>query len=679
MSTESVLKGVGEHISQWAKRIVEDTRTLVWLLLFAGIASLLVPLFVIESAFTIVYPVALLISALVLLLIHYSGGVNTDARLLSGNLVSYDEYRTRRTVLVLYLLTLSAAIFLYVSHGFSRSLFVHIALGTLFVISILSITVTRNNYLPLFLVVTTGIINRGLIYFSSPFAYGRTDQHWHYGIAREIAVAGDLMPLYESKHYFAPFYHIYGALSSLLLDMGIRSGVMFLTYIVAFTILAALVIFWVLRNHWSAEVGTVGAFLYLVSDHATGQIVTMGTTQAGLIFMIVSVFIAFRYTQTESSRHLALLIGMVVSLTLLHQPTTFVTIFILSLFLLSGLAYSNRARYSAYPVVIFAFIGLADWMISRFGVAGETLFDWFVLNLLEFVTTFVGVVTGSGGEAGRASFPSNAGVMPATPLSSHTVLHVAGGGILFGLAVIGGVVWLTTRTNSDVTSAGFSISVVAAIFLAVVGIGPLVGFSELSPTRYFLHVYFFLCLLAAPGLYCLATRTNQAVRGNAPVLIAVLVVFLSIYIALMGGNLFGSLDAPVYDDTPAAERMSFNEEETQQMYFVTSHTDPSTVIASDGEYIDILRFYGRGDTRMTIHSAYTSGEIEYTDQEADLIIIRRYAYSGHAQFNVEFEDTVFGVYGVPPVDSMGLDTKNKIYQSEQCEEFDSRCGVYAPL
>lgn len=673
MSTESV--------SQQAKRTIEDTRTLVWFLLFVGSASLVVPVFVIESAFTVVYPVALLISALVLLLIYYSGGVSADARLLSGNLVSYDEYRTRRAVLGLYLLTLSAAIFLYSSHGFRRSLSVHIALGALFVISILSIPATKNDYLPLFLVVMTGIINRGLIYFSSPFAYGRTDQHWHYGKAQAIAVTGDLMPLYESKHYFAPFYHIYGAFSSLLLDLDIRSGVMFLTYIVAFTILAALVIFWVLRHQWSAEVGTGGAFLYLVSDHATGQIVTMGTTQAGLIFMIVSVFIAFRYTQTRSVRHLALLIGMVVSLTLLHQPSTFVTIFTLSMFLLSGLAYSNRTRYSAYPVVIFVFIGLTDWIISRFGMAGETLFEWFVLNLLGFVTRFVGFVTNPTGEAGggSVSFPSNAGVVPVSPLSSFTVLHVAGGGILFGLAVIGSVVWLTTRTDSDATSAGFSISVVASAFLLLVGIGPLVGFDGLSPTRYFMHLYFFLCLLAAPGLYCLATRADQAVRGNAPALIAVLVVFLSIYIALMGGNLFGSIDDPVYDDAPAAERMSFTEEEAEQMYFVTSHTDPSTVIASDGEYMDILRFYGRGDTRTAIRGTYTSGEIEYTDQEEDLIIIRENAYSGHVQFNLEVEDSVFRVYGVPPINSMGLDTKNKIYQSESCEELDSRCGVYAPL
>lgn len=654
-------------------KLVLDSKNLNYFFLFLGILTFWFPVFLIANAYTMIFPSALVLGAVFNLII-----LHRDEKFTNEFIYSVQNNHIVKIITMFYFLTLSFSIYSFYISGYHRSVYVHLGTYMLFLFPIALIILHRGTYLPLILTILTAIFHRATIYLSSKFAYG-VDPQSFYRFATSIASNGSIVEtaLAQSRYYYSPSLPIGGAITNIVTALPIRDGAMFIIIPLPFVIISGLLIFKMISFVWSGKVGIFSVVLYLASDHALGGILTIGPTQYGLLMFILIFYLYIRYCIKTETRVALLSIVLFISLIMSHQLSTFIVFFSVLSFSLTYEIYNRFATdiipSTKYSVLILSFliIMFLDWLVTQFnGPSGseEIVFDRFIAYIIRILT-----LSGTGIE-GRPEIVLPADVTPTGLFASATPIHVIGTGILFGLAILGSLYWIDQTEGSPAAGLGFGIGgTVFMIFIFIVG-GQLLGLSTLRPTRWFVFFYFLLAILAAPGLAVLWTYLRKAISGSSVVAISVilLLALTGPYIVLMGGNVEGSIDGPLFDQSPGAERLSINYIETQKIEFTITFADEDSHLIADRRVASVFnRFYDkRYVSEVTV--SYGTEELLLNDDEREsLILYRSYQRTNSAQYTVQYEDYAVRVHGAIPIEKQ-LDEYNKIYEVGD----ELRSGVY---
>jgi hypothetical protein len=244
---------------------------------------------------------------------------------------------------------------------------------------------------------------------------------------------------------------------------------------------------------------------------------------------------------------------------------------------------------------------------------------------------------------------------------SESTATVAALGLLFCLAVSGGIYWLEAKRGHD-RWTGFGICVAGAV-TSVVALGfPLLGVSTVLPSRWFVFLVPLLAILGAPAL---AVMTGDALRpiggGRRQVAVVLVVLLVVAPLALFNvGSANRSVDGPYFDDAPSAERYATNATEADLYRFVNRHAPGRDTRLEDTLYLQnesgpnvvadhvarqvISRHYGHAATYYRRPYAAQTTDID-TDM---LLVYRAYARTAHVSWDIVYREEVYRVYGPLP-------------------------------
>jgi hypothetical protein len=640
------------------RSLLVDSRVLTAFLLVVSSVLLLVPVLFIRNPYTVILPSSLFIAGSASVAYHrmdipsfswHTQTVRVDRRVLS----------------VLWSISFAAAVILYHQNGGSRTLAVNTLLLALYLIPILLVVRGGHSYAEICLLLITGIVHRALIYFASPVPYGN-DSHFHYGRASYIADAGGLEILQGSKELYSPFFHVMGGISSLLLDIPVRKGAIFLAMGISITVVGTLIVYYIASHYWNETVGFLSAMLFITSDRLVGNfLVLSGTTQLGLLFFILTIYSIDEYSRTNSTRHFGIFVSSIVALTFTHQATTFVT----ACAVVGGMSLvaivDSYERTLRNLTLVMGGVLFSDWIATQ--LRGRSFLDWILGNLLIAVSGFELF-----GSRESTIDVSEYGYAIASPMESTGYVHVLPVGMLFLFAAFGILYWVHNR-KQDATRIISFIGGGIIVLLALIFAGSVLDL-PFVPSRWFMHLYVLLTIPAGVGLFGILALVLRA-KHNSSVVLCCLLVLTTPYIALMGANHISAIDDPVLDDVPAAERKAFTEPEVATIKHTVQFSEAGTTVYSDQSHGAIIRYYVDEDISYRV-LFFTVEEGRFPSQMngPEMIINRRYMTSGHTRFNIRIQDNRVGVRGEVPI-AMAVSGQSKVYQAEsRCNEYP--CGIY---
>jgi len=292
------------------------------------------------------------------------------------------------------------------------------------------------------------------------------------------------------------------------------------------------------------------------------------------------------------------------------------------------------------------------WILTKIGVGpGQPFFDRvFASGTAKLI--MVGA-TSIGSDISPSELPFTLG----GPSNSLTIPHVLGPGILFGLAIIGGVYWMR-REEIDFWLPFSMLVAVGGMYFFVFG-GPLVGFDHFQPGRWIGYTYVLLAIIAAPAIGLVLQSLKPAIGRNMTI-IAVVLLLVGPYIALMGANANGSPDSPMIP-APGVERLSFGEEERALMLHTENYSSDRSRGYSDFRTAQVLRrYYGEPVYTVRIQTERRRLEME----RVNLLITRPYFDSGNALFLLRYDGRLYAVHGKIPIDESDTASCGLIYQSQ---------------
>lgn len=643
------------------RSLLIDTRILTLLVLVVATAALAVPLFVISNPYTIILPTAALSAALLSGYYH----LKRPAPLTWD--FETDSATTFKILCTLWFLSLTVAVILYYSRGFERSLWVNLVLLLLYLLPLGMVFVSKQNRVVVALLIATGMVHRGFIYVTNPLAYG-VDPHGHYNTAIQIAETGSMAPLEGSKSFFAPFYHLSGAIGSVLLNIPVPQGSMFLVLVVAITVTTALLVYHLTAVHWNWQAGVIALTLYLTGDFVVGDLLALGTTELGLLFFALVVYSAIWYLKTTAPRQLLLFVGTLFALTFTHDASVFVAVLIVVIFIgmflfLHGIS-SRLLNLSSITGVVLLF----DWTTGHVG-DGRTFLEWIASSF--FASLFR--TTGAREEV-QTITPADLGFVGHGPMASSGFIHVTGTGLLLTLSIFG-ILYYTSIKNKDQSQVFLIIGAGAAVLMVLMFTGSVFGLNVFVPSRWFKHLYFLLAIPAGVGVLGLISVVLERRRTRNYVF--VLLVALTIpYMVFMGGNLNGAIDDPVFDDAPGAERMSFTDSEVATIHHSTIYsTDETTAYGDTLLRSPIGRYHESGMRSSQITIDIDEGNSIITSGDHTLVVVREHLYTGKAGFQIVSNGQTMRVRGETPLDHQILNGYSLVYQAESgnCRQ---PCGIY---
>jgi len=612
-------------------------------LLVVGLASLAAPVFVIRNPQSIVYPTAVLGAATILLAsAHYSPSHGSPDIVI--------EIRPRVLSLSYFSLFFVSLIF-YLQAGFQRTSVVNVLLLGMYLVVFLRILSRSRPCRDLGLLLATGLLHRTMILFASTLPYG-ADPQFHLRIAEEIGARGSLAPLLNDKYYFAPFYHLNIATEHLLLATPVRlSGFLFVS--VLFLVVPSLCIFVLLRGRWGYRIAAVGSFLWVVGDYAIRWSVRTHVVSLGIILFSLVLFSVIRYFQKKSYIYFCLTILFYVFLLLSHHASSFITLVGAGIFAgTAGLYSSSRLQSGLRITGTMVTLLIFHWTITKIGVGpGQSFFD------RVFATSTAKLIRVGATSIGSDISPSELPFTLAGQSNSLTIPHVVGPGILFGLAIIGGVYWMR-RQRIDFWLPFSTLVAVGGMYVFVF-VGPLVGFDHFQSGRWIGYTYVLLAIIAAPAIGLLIQSLEPAI-GRKTTVITVALLLVGPYIALMGANANASPDSPIIP-APGVERLSFSEEERALMVHTEEYGTDRSRGYSDFRTAQVLRrYYGVPVRTVRIQTERRRLEIE----RDDMLITRPYFDSGNALFLLRSEGRLYAVHGKIPIAESDTAGCGLIYQSQ---------------
>lgn len=641
---------------------------LACLFVFSGLGLFFFLKQLIPNAYTTLYPLSLFLASVISIVALY---------FLPQGLSRIPILTTRKEMwkwlIVSYLGCSSILLYSYHYYGYERGVAVYISTLFIYIITVLSIIYLENWKLSLGFVICTAVLHRATIYFTSPVAFG-TDPHDHYNWAIEVAAAGNLDPLTTSKYFFAPFYHLLGATGSLLFNMRVQDGVMFLMMIIPIVIVTSLVIFSLLTQYWGKKIGLLGSLLFLSSGHAIGNLLSLGTTELAMLFFALIIYVVIIYLRSGEKRLMSLLFLLLIFITLVHQASTFITVIIVSTFLILTGFFAQDRRRVINIVLILGMTLMFDWFSTKSG-GPEGDVDFFTQLLGNALASFLRT-GGTVENRPEFSLPPDSGLTPTGQFASMTEIHVLGGSLLFGFGIIGILWWLHEVDNRSFRLLAFTLGGATGALFALMMAGPLIGFSYFVPGRWFMYLYFVLSIFAAVGLV-VTVRLFSFKLPSANVAAIILLCLLMIgMVGVMGGNAYGSIDDPIFDSAPGAERLSFSESENSLVVHAQTYSPESAEVHTDFRYSIPFRYYHETtipSQRIRVH--YGTGELGWTSENHVTYLAIRPQMTEKSIYQIRYNDRWYSVYGPMPFSEEHIQQYNLVYQNEgDCDGVN--CGLH---
>jgi len=553
---------------------------------------------------------------------------------------TWSTVSVRNALVVLYLALVTVAVVLTVTSGtYLRPFSVHMALLLLYLTTAVVVFTFRSAAVSLGAVVGTALLHRALVYYSSAIQLG-LDTLFHNRTAAEIGATASLEPLALSKYWYAPVYHLLTAATNVGLGVPVRDAA-FLTTTIPATIISAVAIYVLLKRTWSTETAVFGSLLYLSADYAISSAVLTGPTSLGRVLFLVVLVGVDPYLDGDRTYPWLFVAGLLVLL-LTHQLSFFITAVGIGAYIVGRSAWERSAgRREAGLLTLLGGGFLLQSSVTKYNGpegSGGTFLETTVGTLVESLSSTSGRPS--------AEIPETAGVV-ASGADAATPVEVLGGALLFGLAIVGGIYWLSEFRGPDQRLA-VGLGTMTTAVSAFVFLPPIIGLNFFIPGRWFGFLYVPLVLLAAPGIVVLLTAASGekrfATRTTAIRFGLVLLVLTAPYVALMTLNGQGALDRPMLDDAPDAARQATTGTEVQTYEFVVEHAGEEPVISDHHARQIIERHYGQ--PAAIFRSRFETGQS--TAPEDRLYVYRAYAETDHVSYELAYGDSRTRVYGPLP-------------------------------
>lgn len=609
------------------RRVVGSANFVIGTAVAAGLAGVVISLFVSNPFTTVMPPLVLL-------------GVAVGYLIRNEELTLDDRVRDPRLLLICYCSVAASAVVLFASSGFNRTPAVHgllLALYLLVGVSILFLDSKRTSF---GLIVLTAIVHRATIYYASAVQIGM-DALFHNRTADAIAASGSMAPLETSKYWYAPVYHLFTASGVTVLGVEVRHAAFLLVTAVT-TLLLVAAVYLFLERIWGETVALVGGLLVVIADRAIFTAIHTTTTSLGVVMFAFLLLYTERYLDTGRRPFLALYGLFIAGLVFTHQLSLFVTLVLVGAYVGTNVVWRWNLRWrdvTVMSVLVGAFV-LQAVMTDYSGPAGDS--SSFMTVVGSVMVEHLGSALGGSSSRPAAELPPGEYVALAGA-DSMSVLHVAGAALLLALALIGSIYWMN-RTERELTRFGLGLGAAAATACVFVYVLPVFGVTTFLPGRWQVFLSVVLAMLAAPGLVALVSGVKRRTR-HAPVAVVVLLVVLAPYTALMIGNGAGAADGPVFDDSPGADRLSTTPAEERTYEFTVAHAGEERTVVADHVAVQLLdRHYEQPAATYST----TPDEQRTTGDEEELVVYRGYAQTEHGSYYVEHEDARYHVYGPLP-------------------------------
>ena len=626
-------------------RVLGSTRFLVPAFLIVGTVGLLLSLLV-ENPFAFLYPSALLGGVFAYLIFRDT----------TTELPHVSKHGTK-ALLLCYVLVLGAIPQLYLMGGGERTPLVLASTFLLYGVVATGILLDIDATLGGVLIVIAGIVQRTTGYYSSSLYVGQ-DIYGHVRRTSGIMSSGQLSGIGPTKYFYSPFYHILVGWSSLLMGGSLKNTI-FLVISTAVTVIPIIVIYFIGRESIGSRAGLMASLLYCAGDFSVGWGIHLIPTSLGVVFFSIALLAAMKYEgilgRGAPDRYLFLFTLFLLFVGLTHQLSLFVTFFIVVSTYTARSLYESEISRSIFNIILTSGVVVyVNFVITRFGgPSGESSFFDFVLGNL--VGSIVETETTTRLKSPLPDDPS----ISAVGSEGLGLVHVLGSGLLLLFGITGAMIWLERDRNVTGSNEAFVLGGAAGIPLIVTLAGPIFSIRNILPFRWFVFIYVPLSLLAGYGVISgIGGIVGRFERGHITLVVVVVILLLTPYFTLMGGNFIAAKDGALFDESPGAERLSTTETERALYTHVADHGADSKVIRSDVRARSPLRHLGAQS--RTLYIRY--GEPNSLPG-GSYIVNRRYLRTEHAQYRIVYSESVYRVYGAFPVDEIADRRVSKTYDT----------------
>lgn len=605
-----------------------------------------------ENPYSTAFPIAIVVGGGLFLIMRLAVDTPVAGR--------HESQLTPQLLGIGYSLTVVVVVLAYYGSGFETTLFVNLLVLCLYLLTTSAVLIFPARVFTLPMVMATGLLHRELALYSSPILMGN-DTFFHNRVARSIAETGSLDPLTTSKYYYAPFYHVFNALSGLVFDLPGRD-IAALTTVVIITVVPAYSLYWLLDSYWNPRVGALGALLYVSSDFALFWAIEPQVTSLGVSLYALNLCAVIAYMRNRSKWMLALAIVTLGTVTLTHQVSTFITVFSVMVYLIFRTAYARVDIQRALNLVLtYTLVLLFSFQNTRWsGPAGDSE-DFFHIMVTEVIYSVIKVSEGSTSRVAY-TIPDDPGIV-SVGSNALTLIHVAGSAALLTASVTGTLLWMQTKRDRSKRATGFAIGGMVAVMFAVVLIGPIFGLRTILPWRWFAYIYVPMAMLGGVFLASIVPVVASRVSNASAWPVIAVLLLVGPYVVVMGGNFTGAVHDPVFDSAPGAERYRITSTEKAMLDHSLQYVPASETIVADRVIALILwRHYTRPNTEVI---TITYGDPTTLGKQNDSVVLfdRTYLSSDHAQYSIVVNGVRVYVFGSVPTEAMSPNRRRTIYDT----------------
>ncbi len=575
--------------------------------------------------------------------------------------VSLDLSVGPRHLAVGYFTAVGAVLLLYRASGFETTLAVNALLLCCYLLTAAVIWLRPDRVFPLAMVLVTGILHRMLALYSSPLLMGN-DTFFHNRIGRLVASTGSLEPLTASKYYYAPFYHVFNALSRFTMDLPGREVAALTTTVLA-VVLPACAVYWLVDQSWNRQTAVFGALLYTASDFALfwamqPQVTSVGV---GLYALCLASLVAYVRQPQKGTFAIALVLYAMVSLT--HQVSAFITAFSALAYLGCRTVYCRCDVRRSLNLGLIYLLGLVfNFRATKWGGPNGESGDFLHVMITQVVYA---AIDASEDTVSRVAYslPNDPAIHPASS-NALSMIHVVGSAALLGASVAGMLIWIWAGDGRRERASGFAVgSLVGAMFTVVLA-GPIAGLRTLLPWRWFAYIYVPAAVLGAVTLVSVSRSVTGVIPDRSSwATVVVVLLLVGPYVAVMGGNFTGAAHDPVYDDSPRAQRFGLTTTEYATLDHQREYVPRSEPVAAD-YLISILssRNYEQENVRV-FDVRYGDPTSIGSPDEPVVVVDRAYIHTDHARYILVLNGTRVSVFGPVPVDEIDPTRRSTTYDS----------------